>query len=126
MVYLSLNPLPFLTKTERYSFGERVAKNAEILFFSLSRGFFLFLFLSGLILSGSGWAAAPDRDREYRTYVKGFWLTYLPLTANAWISPGPPAGNPDGHCSIPAEAGEEDASHAGSGNRKRNAPKLYQ
>jgi hypothetical protein len=37
------------------------------------------------------------------------WL-YLPLTTQGWQPPGPPAGNPDGHCSIPTEAAEEDTS----------------
>jgi hypothetical protein len=40
-----------------------------------------------------------------------FWLLHMPLMAGKRKSPaGPPAGNPDGHCSIPAEAGEEDTS----------------
>jgi hypothetical protein len=102
--------LNFPTQAEEYSLAERRPENPEIPFFFRPRTFFLFLFLSGLILSGSGWAAAPGADREYRTTAEGFWLTYLPLTVNGWIPPGPPAGNPDGHCGIPAGAGEEDAS----------------
>jgi len=38
------------------------------------------------------------------------FLSYFPLIFNHWDPPGPPAGNPDGHCSIPPEAGEENTS----------------
>jgi hypothetical protein len=34
----------------------------------------------------------------------------LPLILNQWHPPGPPAGNPEGRCGIPAGAGEEDTS----------------
>ncbi len=102
--------LNFPTKAERYSLAEREPENTEIPFFPSPRAFFIFLFLSGLILSGSGWAAAPGEGREHRITVEGFWFTYLPLTANDWIPPGPPAGNPSGHCAIPPGAGEENTS----------------
>jgi hypothetical protein len=40
-----------------------------------------------------------------------FWLLHLPLMASKRKFPdGPPPGNPDGHCSIPSQAGEEDSS----------------
>ncbi len=37
-------------------------------------------------------------------------LSFFPLIFNQWAPPGPPAGNPDGHCGIPPGAGEEDTS----------------
>ena len=36
--------------------------------------------------------------------------SYLPLILTHWNPPGPPAGNPEGRCAIPAGAGEEDTS----------------
>lgn len=45
------------------------------------------------------------------TLNAGLMPLYLPLIINAWSPPGPPAGNPDGHCSIPSGAGEEEASN---------------
>jgi len=57
------------------------------------------LFFSGLAVAEA--VGSSDRVR----------LLYLPLTASGWQPPGPPAGNPDGHCSVPADAGEEDSSN---------------
>ena len=39
------------------------------------------------------------------------FLDYLPLVLNQWNPPGPPPGNPEGHCPIPAGAGEENTSN---------------
>ena len=49
-------------------------------------------------------------DAEIAGSDDGIRLLYLPLIVFEWQPPGPPAGNPDGHCSVPADAGEEDTS----------------
>ena len=88
----------------------------------------LLMFLAGPAYSGESAAAnryaAGDLQRTDKTANKtyalekdsseddDFWVLHLPLVANKRKFPdGPPPGNPDGHCSIPSEAKEEDSSH---------------
>jgi hypothetical protein len=51
-----------------------------------------------------------DPAKGIRTEDNAGSLSYLPLILNHWNPPGPPAGNPEGQCAIPAGAGEENTS----------------
>ena len=67
---------------------------------------------SGNYLAGDkGTPVKADSPKRIPSENDAGFLDYLPLVLHQWNPPGPPPGNPDGHCLIPAEAGEEDTSN---------------
>jgi hypothetical protein len=60
-----------------------------------------------ILLAGN----APSEEKALPNVQDAFFFGYFPLILNSWNPPGPPPGNPEGHCSIPPGAGEEDTSN---------------
>jgi hypothetical protein len=68
----------------------------------MKRGFLVF-FIFLLFISVRAVAELREANGPIRQL-------FLPLTFHDWQPPGPPAGNPEGHCGIPGEGGQEDTS----------------
>lgn len=67
---------------------------------------------SGKYLAGDIWTPVKtDPPQGIPSENDAGLLLHLPLVLNQWNPPGPPPGNPDGHCSIPIGAGEENTSN---------------
>ncbi len=68
----------------------------------MKRGFVVF-FIFLLLMSVRAAAELKEANGLIRQL-------FLPVTTHDWQPPGPPPGNPEGHCGIPDEAGQEDTS----------------
>ncbi len=66
-----------------------------------------FTFLLLILLGGN---AASEGKTLFDEQGALFFL-FFPLILNEWTPPGPPPGNPEGHCSIPPGAEAEDTSN---------------